>query len=137
MKEMYCPKCGSKVTDEMTFCPSCGQNMKEMLGKLQEKENVDAPKVTLEETPVIEKAAFESAEEKTEKKREKPVAPVLTPEQKLEKEQKKKKIQKMVLIGGGIAALIVPDINPRYTMPEGQNIWQMQSIRRQCPSMKM
>ena len=68
MKEMYCPKCGSKVT---------------------------------EETPVIEKAAFERTEEKTEKMREKPVAPVITPEQKLEKEQKKKKIQKMVLIGGG------------------------------------
>jgi uncharacterized membrane protein YvbJ len=23
----YCPKCGSKVTEEMTFCPKCGASL--------------------------------------------------------------------------------------------------------------
>jgi cation transport ATPase len=24
----YCPKCGSKITEEMTFCPNCGASLK-------------------------------------------------------------------------------------------------------------
>jgi uncharacterized Zn finger protein (UPF0148 family) len=24
----YCPKCGTKVTEEMTFCPKCGASLK-------------------------------------------------------------------------------------------------------------
>jgi Flp pilus assembly protein TadB len=24
----YCPKCGAKITEEMTFCPNCGASLK-------------------------------------------------------------------------------------------------------------
>ena len=24
----YCPKCGNKITEEMTFCPNCGASLK-------------------------------------------------------------------------------------------------------------
>lgn len=43
---MFCPKCGSKISNEAEFCPNCG-------------ENLEKAKNLLEETPVISESDIE------------------------------------------------------------------------------
>lgn len=101
---LYCPKCGSKVDEEMTFCPKCGAPLK------VEKVTTVAP-----ETRPTTYRRDEKTEEKSEKheKREK--------QEKHEKHEKREYGFIGPLIGGVILlfiglAIYLPTAMPSYNV---------------------
>lgn len=101
----YCPKCGSKIDEEMSFCPKCGAPLK-------------VEKVTT--APAETRQTAYRRDEKTEK------------EEKSEKHEKGEKHEKREygfmgpLIGGVILLFIGLALYLRVTMPgEERTIWAL------------
>jgi len=80
----YCHKCGSEVTEDMSFCPKCGASLK-------------APETAVQERYRREKVEKEEKQEKQEK------------EEKTEKEEKHEKGEYGVLapLVGGIILILI------------------------------
>ena len=101
----YCPKCGSKVDEEMTFCPKCGAAL------TAEKVTTVAPET---------KPAPYRREEKTEEKSEK--------HEKHEKQEKHEKREYGFmgpLIGGVILLFIGLALYLRVTGYNSDMIWAL------------
>jgi uncharacterized membrane protein len=101
----YCPKCGSKVDDEMTFCPKCGAPL------TPEKVTTVAPET---------RPAPYRREEKTEEKSEK--------HEKREKQEKHEKREYGFmgpLVGGVILLFIGLALYLRVTGYNSDMIWAL------------
>ncbi len=39
--KIFCPKCGSNISDEVNFCPNCGENLEKAIALFKETSVID------------------------------------------------------------------------------------------------
>ncbi len=54
---MFCPNCGSSITDDAPFCPNCGTNVRELAEEAQEPAQAEDKKPSVPSQPISDEQA--------------------------------------------------------------------------------